>query len=47
MGGEFSFDDYLMEREECDVEFTHAEAKAIRRAILREKAAEAAAERGE
>lgn len=46
MGGEFSFDDYLMERDRSE-EFTPSEVDAIHAAMRREEAAKQSAERGE
>ena len=46
MGGEFSFDDFLMERDRSE-EFTPSEVEAIHAAMRREEAAQSSAERGE
>ncbi len=46
MGGEFSFDDYLMERDRSE-DFTPSEVDAIHEAMRREEAAKQSAERGE
>ncbi len=52
MGGEFSFDDFLMERDvdatgTADDNFTPSEVDAIHAAMKREEAAKQSAERGE
>ncbi len=46
MGGEYSFDDYLMDRDRSE-DFTPSEVEAIHAAMRREESAQAAAERGE